>query len=413
MSEPQNKGTVAEDAPPGVDDLFPPEMRANPYPVYQQLRENAPVFDTGSGLWLITSYRYCHELLRDERCSKNLRNMSDYERNMELAGRTERIRTLLGQLMSFSDPPDHTRLRGLVQRAFSPRMVEGLRPRAIELASELLDAAAGEGEIELIEDFASRFPLRVIAEMLGVPAADRTRFTRWSRDLAPTFELVLPPGAAEPAEQAAGEFIEYFRQLMDERAREPREDLVSALVHARDEGRRLAAQELVVNLILILGAGHHTAMHMIGNGVLALVRHPDQLALLRDRPEIGEDAIEEMLRYESPVQLTTRFPTAEIKIGGQTIPAGDRIAIMLAAGNRDPDRFPDPDRLDLARGDRSHLAFGGGIHYCLGNALARMEAGIAFRALLDRFPRIELATDSPEYDATVLLRGLKSLPLAV
>ncbi|HSZ68905.1 MAG TPA: cytochrome P450 [Solirubrobacteraceae bacterium] len=412
MASPDDRTIAAAADRPGLDDLFPPEMRADPYPVYRQLRENAPVFDTGRDLWLVTSYEHCHALLRDERCSKNPRNMDDYERIMRMTGRTERIRTLLEQLMSFSDPPHHTRLRGLVQRAFTPRMIEGLRARAERVANELLEAAgAGDGEIELIDQFASRFPLAVIAEMLGVPASDRERFTRWSRDLAPTFELALPPGAAEPAERAAEEFIDYFRQLMEVRAKEPRDDLVSGLVHAEDEGRRLEAQELVVNLILILGAGHHTAMHMIGNGVLALVRHPDQLALLRNLPM--DDAIEELLRYESPVQLTTRFPTDDIAIGGQTIPAGTRLAIILAAGNRDPDRFPDPDRLDLTRGDRAHLAFGGGIHYCLGNALARMEAGIAFRALLDRFPRIELATEAPEYDATILLRGLKALPLAV
>lgn len=392
---------------------FPPEMRADPYPVYRQLRETAPVFDTGQDLWLVTSYDACHALLRDPRCSKNLRNMNDYERNMEIAGRTGPIRALLEQLMSFSDPPRHTRLRGLVQRAFTPRMVSRLATHAQRAADGLLDDAVGDGELELMADFAWQFPLVVIAEMLGVPSGDRDRFHHWSRELAPTFELVLPPGAAERAERASEEFIDYFMRVVEARVREPRDDLISALVGADEAGDRLTARELVVNLILILGAGHETAMNMIGNGMLALLRHPGELARLRERPEIMEGAVEELLRYESPVQLTTRFPTDDIAIEGQTIPAGARVAIVLAAANRDPDRFPDPDRLDLTRGDRNHLAFGGGIHYCLGNAVARMEAGIAFGTLLRRFPRIELATEAPEYRETMLLRGLKALPLRV
>lgn len=398
--------------PPGAD-LFPPEVRADPYPFYRQLRERAPVFDTGQDLWLVTSYRHCHALLRDRRCSKDLHTMANYERNMEQAGRTAPIRALLEQLMSFSDPPDHTRLRGLVQRAFSPRMVESLRGRVEQIAEELLDEAVRDGELELISGFAWLFPLVVVAEMLGVPLEDRDRFREWSRDLAPSFELVLPPGAAERAERATEEFTAYFHRLVEERAREPRGDLLTALVEVEEQGERLSARELVVNLILIVGAGHETVMNLIGNGTLALLRNPDQMERLRREPAIMDDAVEELLRYESPVQMTTRFPNAPIEIAGQTIPAGTRVAVILAAGNRDPERFPDPDRLDLTRGDHQHLAFGGGIHYCLGNALARIEAATAFRAMLKRFPSLELATDTPRYRDTILLRGLVELPIKV
>jgi pimeloyl-[acyl-carrier protein] synthase len=407
-----NESPPGAPARPGVDDLFPPAVRADPYPFYRELRERAPVHDTGQDLWLVTSYRHCHALLRDGRCSKELHTMANYERNMQMAGRTQPIRELLEQLMSFSDPPDHTRLRGLVQRAFGPRMVEGLRGRVQQVADELLDEVA-DGEFELISDFAWQFPLVVVAEMIGVPLEDRQRFHDWSRDIAPSFELVLPPEAADAAERATQEFTAYFHRLVEERAREPRGDLLTALVEAEEQGTRLSARELVVNLILIVGAGHETVMNLIGNGMLTLLRNPDQLERLRREPEIMDDAVEELLRYESPVQMTTRFPSEDIEIADQTIPAGTRVSVILAAGNRDPERFPDPDRLDLTRGDHHHLAFGGGIHYCLGNALARIEAATAFRTLIERFPRLELATDTPEFRDTVLLRGLKALPLRV
>lgn len=262
-------------------------------------------------------------------------------------------------------------------------------------------------------DFAWQFPLVVVAEMLGVPTSDRQRFHDWSRDLAPAFELVMSPEAGERAQRAADEFIDYFGELIEMRSRRPANDLVSGLVRCGGDGEDFDEQQLVVNLILILGAGHETVMNLIGNGMLALLRHPDQLALLRSRPAIMEDAVEELLRYDCPIQLTTRIATEDIPLGDQTIPAGARMVIALGSANRHPERFPDPDRLDLTRGDRNHLALGGGIHYCLGNALARIEAEVAFKALLDRFERLELAIDEPEYRDTILLRGVKALPLRV
>jgi cytochrome P450 len=292
-------------------------------------------------------------------------------------------------------------------------MVDALRGRVEQVANELLDEAVEDGELELISGFAWLFPLVVVAEMLGVPVEDRDRFRAWSRDLAPSFELVLPPGAAARAERATEEFTTYFHELVQERAREPRGDLLSALVEVEEQGDRLSARELVVNLILIVGAGHETVMNLIGNGMLALLRNEHELERLRREPAIMDDAVEELLRYESPIQMTTRFPSEDIEIDGQTIPAGTRVAVILAAGNRDPNRFPDPDRLDLTRGGHQHLAFGGGIHYCLGNALARIEAATAFRAILERFPSVELATDEPRYRDTILLRGLQALPLSV
>jgi cytochrome P450 len=398
---------------PAANDMFPPEMRTDPYPIYRQLRENAPVFDTGQDLWVVTSFEHCHSLLRDPRSSKNLRNMDDYERKMEETGRMAPMRALLEQLMSFNDPPEHTRIRGRFQRAFGPRLVQRLRDRATETAANLLDDLGGAGEIDLVADFAWQFPLVVVAEMLGVPATDRQRFHAWSRDLAPSFELAMSPEEAERAQRAADEFIEYFHQVIEARSREPENDLVSGLVNAEDDADVLSQEQLVVNLILILAAGHETVMNLIGNAMLALLRHPDQLELLRSRPELMEDAVEELLRYDCPIQLTTRIAIEDITLDGQTIPAGARIAIALASANRDSERFPDADRLDLTRGDRNHLALGGGVHYCLGNALARIEAGIAIGMLLDRYERIELATEQLEYRDTILVRGVKALPLRV
>lgn len=394
-----------------LEELFSPEARANPYPAYAQLRESDPVYDTGQGLWLVTSYDACHMLLRDDRISKNFHTLSDYEQNLELTGRSETwLQALIEQLISFSDPPDHTRKRGLFQKTFTPRMIERLRPRVQDLVDEHLDEM-GDGEVDLIADFASRLPLAVVAELLGMPRADRELLRRWSLDLAPTFEVVMTPETVAQAEKAGAEFIDYFKELTRERQRDPKEDLISALAQVEEEGDKLTLEELVVNLILLVGAGHETPMNLIGNGTLALVRNPDQLELLRRRPEIMEDAIEELIRYDSPLQWTTRFPKAPIEIDGRVIPAGTRVALVLAAANRDPKYFRDPDRLDLTRGVRHHVGFGGGLHYCMGNALARMEGGIIFRTLIGRYPHIELLTDTPEYHGTLLRRGVKSLPL--
>jgi len=401
--------------PPTLADLFSPDALANPYPYYRRLREYAPVYDTGEGVWLITSFDCCQSLLNDRRSSKDLRrNMEGYEQAMESTGRTPEIRALLEQLMAFNDPPQHTRIRERFQRAFSPRLVRHLSDRAHFVANELLDEVAGDPEIDLIADFGWRFPLTMVAELLGVPVSDRERFHEWSRDLVPAFELYITPEQGERGWRAAQEFIAYFEELIEDRSKHPRDDFVSGLLIGDDEGSgESIVQQLVVNLILILAAGHDTTMNLIGNGMIALIQNPDQLKVMRERPDITENAIEEMLRFDAPIQMTTRIASEDIEIEGRTIPRGARTTILLGAGNRDPSHFPEPDRFDITRPDVHHLALGYGVHYCLGNALARIEGGVAFRALLDRYPQIEIAVDPLDYREGILQRGVNALPLAV
>ncbi len=391
--------------------LFTPEVRADPFPFYRRMQEDDPVHDTRLGMWLLSGYEECHLALRDPRFSAEFRTMANYEATMVAVGRVGPVQQLMEQLMLFRDPPDHTRLRGLVQRAFTPRIIEAYRARVQEVADDLLDAAARRGELELMADYAWPLPVIVIAELLGVPPAERDRFRGWATDLALTFDLGMTPERRARGEAAQQAFTDFFLALVEERAREPRGDLLTALAQAEEEGDRLSSEELVSNLVLLLIAGHETTMNLIGNGTLALLRHPEQRSRLQDEPELAPDAVEELLRYEAPVQLAMRFLREDVVLRGRTLPAGARVMLLLGAANHDPARFPDPGRLDLSRGDRGHLSFGGGPHFCLGNALARMEGAIAIPALLRRFPHLRLAEDHPAYRQTMTLRGLQALHL--
>lgn len=398
---------------PGAQ-LFTPEVRADPFPLYRRLLEEDPVHDTGFGLWLVSSYDDCRAALRDPRFSAEFRTMANYEETMVAVGRDTPVQELMERLMLFRDPPDHTRLRGLVQRAFSPRMIEAFRTRVAEVCDGLLDAAEERGgEMELMADLAWPLPVVVIAELLGVPPDERERFRGWASDLALAFDLGMTPERARRATVAQEAFVAFFLELAAERAREPRGDLLTALVQAEEEGDRLTPDELVSNLILLLIAGHETTMNLIGNGVHALLRHPEQLARLRDDPALAPAAVEELLRYDSPVQLVIRFTHEELELGGRTIPKGARVMLLLGAANHDPARFADPDGLDLGRDDRGHLAFGGGPHFCLGNALARLEGEVVIPRLLRRFPDLRLLGDTPRYRPTMTLRGLEALRLGI
>jgi cytochrome P450 len=394
--------------------LFTPEVRADPFGLYRRLLEEDPVHDTGFGLWLVSSYEDCRSALRDARFSAEFRTMADYEATMVAVGRNTPVQDLMERLMLFRDPPDHTRLRGLVQRAFTPRMIEAFRARVVEVCEGLLDAAEERGdEMELMADLAWPLPVVVIAELLGVPADERERFRGWASDLALAFDLGMTPERARRATVAQEAFIAFFLELAAERAREPRGDLLTALAQAEEAGDRLTPDELVSNLILLLIAGHETTMNLIGNGVHALLRHPAELARLREDPSLAPAAVEELLRYDSPVQLVIRFTRDELELGGRTIPKGARVMLLLGAANHDPARFADPDRLDLDRGDRGHLAFGGGPHFCLGNALARLEGEVVIPALVRRFPGLRLLDDAPRYRPTMTLRGLEELRLGL
>jgi cytochrome P450 len=386
-----------------------PEFVADPYPMYRRLRTEDPVHHSPLGFWILTRYEDVVAVLRDGRFAK--------EAIAEFVAKRLGVdaRVGIGISMLDRDPPDHTRLRGLVSKAFTPRVVEGLRPRIQQIVGDLLDRAEDRHAMDLIEDFAYPIPVIVICEMLGVPVEDHERFRGWSLDLARGLDATLFGPQSDVASRASasrGALANYFRELIAERRDTPRGDLLSALIAAEEAGDTLNENELLATCILLLVAGHETTVNLLGNGTLALLRHPDQLRLLRENPGLIGGAVEELLRYDGPVQRSARIPSADALIAGHRIEAGEMVMPFIGAADRDPAQFPDPDRLDLTRADNRHIAFGWGIHFCLGAPLARLEGQIAINALVQRFPKLALATDRPEYRQSLTLRGLKSLPIA-
>ena len=386
-----------------------PEFVADPYPMYRRLRTEDPVHQSPLGFWILTRYEDVVAVLRDPRFAKEA--ISSYVAKKLGPGAV----TGQGFSMLDRDPPDHTRLRGLVSKAFTPRVVEGLRPRIQEVVDGLLDGAEDRRGMDVIEEFAYPIPVIVICEMLGVPVEDHERFRGWSLDLARGLDASLMGQAdlAHRAVESQRALSEYFRGLIAQRRVAPRSDLLSLMIAAEEAGDRLSETELLATCILLLVAGHETTVNLLGNGILALLRHPAQLRLLRENPGLIGSAVEELLRYDGPVQRTARIPSAEVVIDGRTIEAGEMVMPFIGAADRDPAQFPDPDRLDLTRADNRHIAFGWGIHFCLGAPLARLEGQIAIDTLVRRFPELALATDRPEYRTSLTLRGLKSLPVSV
>jgi pimeloyl-[acyl-carrier protein] synthase len=315
------------------------------------------------------------------------------------------------------DPPDHTRLRNLVARAFTPRRIEGLRADIEAVAHELIQdiaARSAAGPVDLIETFAYPLPVRVISALLGVPEGDQAQFTAWSRSIARSVDpsILRPPEIEAAIDRGERELGAYLKDLLDQRRKTPADDLLSALVAVEADGDRISPQEVIDLARLLLVAGHETTVNLIGNGLLALLRAPDQLALLRSSPELLGGAVDEMLRFDSPVQFSQRVAMEDLDLMGHTVRKGDEIMLILGAANRDPAAFADPNRLDVRRDARRHVAFGGGIHHCLGAALARLEGVLAFKALLDAFPTMELAAP-PIRRPTLTLRGLEMLLIAL
>ncbi len=385
--------------------LMDPDFVADPYPTYHRLRADDPVHRSPLGFWVLTRYEDVVAALRDPRFAKEA--IAAY-----VAARFGIAPTGIGLSMLDRDPPDHTRLRGLVSKAFTPRVVEGLRPHVQEIVDGLLDAAEGRGAMDLIEDFAYPLPVRVICEMLGVPVEDRERFKDWSLAIARGLDaLLLPPDSDVGHRSAVAReaLVQYFRDLLAERRAAPRPDLLSGLIAAEEAGDTLSEQELLATCILLLIAGHETTVNLIGNGTLALLRHPAELRRLRENPGLIGTAVEELLRYDGPVQRTARIPSEDVTIGGRTIAKGEMVMPFIGAADRDPAQFPDPDRLDIGRTENRHIAFGWGIHFCLGAPLARLEGQIAINTLLRRLPRLALATDRPEFRQSLTLRGLGAL----
>jgi len=389
-----------------------PEFIRDPYPHYERLRNTDPMHVTSFGSFLASRHAEASLVMRDKRFGK------DYvERSVRRYGpqiMEEPVFRSMKHWMLQQDPPDHTRLRGLVVKAFTARRVEDMRPRIQQIVDQTLDAIAERGRMDLIEDFAFRLPVTIICDMLGIPEDHREVFYKSSRDGG----RLLDPVPLSPAEIAEGNAANlmaqaYFQQLFELRRRSPGDDLTTQLVQAEEDGSKLSNEELTANIILLFGAGHETTVNLIGNGLLALHRNPDQLALLKAYPNLITNAIEEFLRYDSSVQLTGRVTLEDIDdLGGKKIPKGETVLCLLGSANRDPAVYPDrADQLDITRPNVRPLSFGGGIHFCLGAQLARIEAEVAISTLLRRLPDLRLDdAENPEWRPTFVLRGLKRLP---
>jgi len=392
--------TVVESPATTINVLRTPEMLQDPYPFYRMLRQQEPVlWDAERGHWVLTRHADVMAVLRD-------RNLSCARR---LTGQVEGwgLDVLSRQMLSM-DPPDHTRLRDLFRKAFTPRTVDRIRPRIAALTDELLDRVRDRGEMEVVADLALPLPVKVICELLGIPRQDHELMHLWCL----SFGYLLDDVDTNMADAIGrvGEFLTYLAKLVESRRRHLGDDLVSALVALQQGGDRLTTDELLVNLVLLLAAGHVTTAHMLGNGTLALLRHTRQWHLLRAEPGIIPAAVLELLRFDSPVQLSNRYATADFALGGRAIRRGDALATMLGAANRDPEVFADPDRLNMRRSTTPQLAFGHGIHACIGMALARAEGEIAFGRLMARFPGMRLVDDVPPvYQQSITFRALSSL----
>ena len=386
-----------------------PAVIADPYPLLRELRETSPVHKTGfSDFWILTRFEDCRAALRDQRLGSP--EPGDEAPSLLASSRERRPggpRSLL-----FLNPPDHTRIRSLVSRAFTPRRVERLRPAVEAMTDELLDPVAEAGECDLIEALAFPLPANVISELLGVPVDDRDWLRPIVSDLAATLEPNRQPGEVERAAVSGAKLNEYLDDLIDRRRARPADDLLSGLIAASDGEDRLTQQEVATTVSLIYAAGFETTMNLIGNMVHTLMRHPDQLARLRADRSLVPSALDEVLRFEPPVQIDGRYVRAEIEIGGHALPKGHGVLTLLGAANRDPAAVDDPDRFDVGRSEVPMLSFGSGIHYCLGAALARLEGQVVLRALLDRFATWTPLDDNPPWKRRLTLRGLARLPVA-
>jgi cytochrome P450 len=394
--------------------LFTPAMRADPYPFYRWLRETHPVyFDAAHGFWLLSRYDDVFDAFHDPRLHSE---RSDSLAKLKEAGDEDLafVYQAVADMTLFCDPPKHTRLRSLMQKAFTPKSLEAMHGMIAALVDELLAPLEKTGRIDLINDFAVKLPMLVISAMLGVPREQRAQFTQWVDDFN-TFTGKVNTDAEEndrTARSMKAMFV-YFKRRIDELRAKPEANLLSELVQAEQQGDRLSEAELLANCALLLAAGYETTAHLIGNGMHALMQHRDQYERLVNAPALATPAVEELLRYDTSVQFTGRMAGEDITLHGERIRAGEFVMLLAGSANRDPAHFADPDALDLTRKDNKHIGFGHGIHFCLGAPLARIEARIAFAQLTQRLPKLRLATNANELEwrDNFSVRGLVSLPL--
>jgi cytochrome P450 len=395
----------------GLADLLRPEVLANPYPLFRRLRHEDPVHeDAGGRGWIVSRYDDVEKVLGDRRFSA--RRVPSARQGADTLAV---VQAALSRQMIFLDPPDHTRLRSLFTKTFTPQRMEALKPQVTAMVTGFLNQAEDSGDaIDFIRDFAIPLPVTVIAQMLGVPIGDRDRLRAWSVAFGKLINgRILSTDESREAQVGVMEFVKYFRDLIAERRQHPADDMLSGLIEVEEQGDRLSTEELIVNLILLLAAGHGTTTHLLGNGFLALSRHPEQWARLVASPLVAPAAVNELLRYDGPVQATGRMALEDVPLANKTIKKGEHVTVILGSANRDETRFPAPDNLDLRRADSRPLAFGHGIHTCLGAALARMETQAAFGELARRFPKLKVGEGALEHNPSISFRGLVALPIAL
>lgn len=385
--------------------LFTPEFTQNPYPVYDRLREEEPIaqlmFPDGQFGWMITRYEDAAEVLKDNRFIKDMTKV--YGSGSQ---------SIFTSNMLFSDPPDHRRLRGLVQQGFTPKLVESMRQHIQQIADGLLDAVEGKDRMSLIDDYAFPLPIIVISEILGVPIEDQDKFRVWSNSIIGASNAEEGPDVYRHMQ----EFTEYLGRWFEKVRQNPGDDLISQLINAEESGEKLSEQEIYGVVALLIIAGHETTVNLIGNGMISLLQHPDQLNKLRENPDLIKSAIEEMLRYNGPVEFSTsRWAGEDLEFRGRQMKRGDLVVVALDSANRDGEHFADPDLFDISRERSRHLAFGHGIHMCLGAPLARLEGEIAINTLLRRFPHIELlgSADELEWRPGMIVRGVREIPISL
>ncbi len=380
-------------------DLFSPTFKANPHPTFAQMRENDPIYAhhdrSGHTIWYFTRYADVVAIMRDPRFVKQQPDRPPTD--------------AINQNMLFADPPDHTRLRMLVNQAFTPRRIVQMAPTLQTVADELIDAVYTKGEMELIAEFALPFPVVVISDLLGIPSADQEKVAAWS-------QTIISPGGrrlkAKVRRRMMRDFVAYLQTLFVERRQTPQDDLITALVQAEADGERLSETELSSMVALLLVTGHETTVNLIGNGVLTLLQHPDQLALLREDSSLRDSAVEELLRFDGPVETsTTRWVGEDLVYKGHAMQRGDTVRVVITSANRDPAVFDNPDQLDITRTPNKQLQFGHGIHYCLGAPLARLEGKVALWTLFERLPNLRIVA-TPKFRQGVLFRGLEKLSVA-
>jgi cytochrome P450 len=390
-----------------LDELTTMVGREDPYPRYERLRQIAAVVRAEDGALVLTRYADCAVVTRDPRFAHLPPDLLAFLGYPDWADRPA-LRQLFTSMLVLN-PPDHTRLRRLVSGAFTARRVQALRPAIVGMVDDLLDAMTGD--VDFIRAFAFPLPVNVIGELLGIPAPDRAQFQPLVREWAQVLEAINPEVLSR-ADPAAATIRGYLADLVAERRRNPGADLISALVSAEESGEQLTEDELLTTAALLFAAGFETTTNLLANSLVALLQHPEQLSLLGEQPDLAHSAVEELVRFDSPVQLVTRVVTEPVELGGTTVAAGERVVAYLGAGNRDPRRFTDPDRLRLNRSDNAPLSFGGGIHYCLGAPLARLEAQVALPALVRRFPQLTLAGSAQRRDS-LSIKGFTGLPVNV